>query len=74
MTERRIVVDLDIAADEYVRVYAGTAQSVMTVAADGRSVKFPANVLRPFVTHDGVRGRFEIIYDEQGRFQRIARQ
>ena len=72
MNEQRIVVELAIAADEYVRMYAGTARDVLASATDGRRVRFPASILRPFVGHDGIHGRFEIIYGTDGRFRRIV--
>ena len=74
MTDRRVVVDLTITADEYLRVYKGTARDVIAQSLDGRSVKFPANILRPFVSHDGINGRFEIVYGSDGRFRQIKRQ
>ncbi len=73
MPARQVVVEIDIGADEYVRVYAGSARDVLATTTDGRTVRFPANILRPFVSHDGVRGRFEISYDSTGRFQNIRR-
>ncbi|MEM1260801.1 MAG: DUF2835 domain-containing protein [Pseudomonadota bacterium] len=69
----RVVVSLAIAADEYLRVYSGSARQVQTVASDGRSVRFPANILQPFVTHSGVFGQFEIHFDDSGRFRSISR-
>ncbi|MEM8983901.1 MAG: DUF2835 domain-containing protein [Pseudomonadota bacterium] len=70
---RRVVVSLAIAADEYLRVYSGTARHVQTIANNGQSVRFPASILRPFVTHTGVHGRFEIRYGDNGRFEAINR-
>jgi len=39
----------------------------------GRRVRFPANILRPFVTLEGIQGRFIIRFDSDSRFQGIDR-
>jgi hypothetical protein len=70
---RSLVVNLHIAADEYQRLYQGAARDVLAYSADGQRVRFPAMILRPFVTHAGIRGRFRIDFDEQNRFQAIQR-
>ncbi|WP_221799533.1 DUF2835 domain-containing protein [Oceanobacter mangrovi] len=67
----RIVFDLVISAAEYQQYYSGAVRTVQVVSLDGRTVRFPANVLRHVIRHDGIRGRFAIETDEQGKFQRI---
>lgn len=69
----QIIVRLSIDADEYLRVYQGVAQEVIAISEDGRRVRFPAAILRPFVTHDGISGRFAIEFDEAGKFVAIRR-
>ncbi|MFE8073152.1 DUF2835 domain-containing protein [Marinobacteraceae bacterium S3BR75-40.1] len=72
MAADRIIVDLSISRDQWLRMYRGEARYVHARARDGRSVQFPARILAPFVLHDGVRGSFLIEYDE-GKFQNIER-
>lgn len=69
----RLVVDLHIPADEYVRWYRGGPRVVSAVARDGRRVQFPAASLQPFVTHDGVHGTFAIHFDDNHKLQRVER-
>jgi len=66
-----IVFDISLSADEYIRVYKGSAKHVVTRALDGRTVRFPANILQPFLLHRGIYGRFRIRFDAQGRFSKI---
>ncbi len=66
-----VVISLSITADEYIKLYKGAARSVFTRTAEGRSIRFPANILQPFVTREGVRGSFVIEFDEQNKFKRI---
>lgn len=70
---KQVVVDLNIPEDEYLRVYRGSARTVLAYSIDGRRVSFPANILQPFVTRSGIRGRFRIRFDEQGRFSSIEK-
>ncbi len=64
---------LDISQDEFLRFYRGSAHSVLVQAEDGRSVRLPAGNLRPFVTNEGVRGRFEMSVDEKSSLLDIRR-
>lgn len=69
----RIRFYLDISAEEYLHYYRGSAQNVATTAVDGRRVRFPAAVLRPYVTNQGVRGEFILHYDDHNRFVRLEK-
>ena len=42
-------------------------------ARDGRRVQFPANILKPFLLHSGIRGTFCIEFDAAGKFSGIRR-
>ena len=53
-----------ITAEQYQSYYQGTAKFVRVQTEDGRSLKFPAAELQKFVTHDGIEGRFEIIFND----------
>lgn len=70
---KAIILDLRISSDEYLKLYQGRADSVVTVARDGRTVRFPADILRKFVTRDGIQGSFVIYFDTENRFQSIDR-
>ncbi|MEQ8861072.1 MAG: DUF2835 domain-containing protein [Pseudomonadales bacterium] len=71
---RRYVVDLNIPASELLRYYRGSAAVVIARDRYGRRVRFPAAVLRPFVTTAGVYGRFELEVDAANRLERMVRQ
>ncbi len=64
---------LHISPDEFQRLYEGTAKVVSARSIDGRRVRFPANILRPFVTHIGISGLFRIQFSDDNRFQQIEK-
>ena len=64
----RLVVSLSISNTEYLKWYSGTATTVTAQTQQGISINFPANILKPFVTHNGVQGVFEIEFDADNRF------
>ncbi len=66
MTE--ITVNIKISAAEYLAHYKGTVTDVMARAEDGRIIRFPSNILKPFVTHDGICGSFVISFDINNHF------
>lgn len=70
---RDVIVNLVIPADEYQRLYQGAVRDVLVRSVDGRRIRFPAMILRPYVTHAGISGRFRIVFDEHNRFQAIEK-
>lgn len=64
---RSLMVDLAIDAEEFLRFYKGAARTVVVTAVNGQTVRFPANILKPFVAHNGVHGRFEITFSANGK-------
>lgn len=66
-------VPLTIPADEYEQYYRGAAKVVIATSSDGRRVQFPANVLRPFLTHSGIHGEFILVFDHNFKFVAIHR-
>ena len=65
---RTVSFTLAISSDKYLSYYQGRARDVSVIADDGSRIKFPAEHLRPFVMHDGVSGRFELVFDENYKF------
>jgi len=70
---RSIYVQLNIQPEQFQRLYEGVAKTVNARSLDGKKVSFPANILRPFVTHSGVVGTFVIHFSEEHRFQSIEK-
>ena len=70
---KSIIVNLSISTEEFLRLYEGNAKNVFATSIDGRSIRFPAGILRPFVLHSGVRGTFQIDFDDDNRFHSIHR-
>lgn len=68
-----ILVDLNISAEEWLKIYRGTARIVRARTRDGRGVQFPANILQRFVRHEGIQGRFLIEYDLDGKFKSVSK-
>ncbi|WP_090209549.1 DUF2835 domain-containing protein [Ectothiorhodospira magna] len=64
---------LGISRDEYLRYYNGAASTVVVMSQEGRTVRFPASALRPFVLHDGVRGRFRLTVNSQFKLLSLER-
>lgn len=68
-----IIVDLIIAKEEWLKIYQGKAQFVNATSRDGRSIKFPANILSKYTTHNGIEGSFVINFNDDGKFQSIVK-
>lgn len=64
---------LNIPYDEYLLYYQGAASNIRMQADNGQIVVFPANRLQSFVRHDGVKGHFEIRFDQDNRFISLKR-
>ena len=69
----RVKFTLNISQDVLLSYYEGAARYVVVTAMDGRTIQFPANILRRFVSGDGVRGIFEMEFDENNKFVDLRR-
>ena len=70
---QKVTVRLNISPERFQAYYQGVVESVVATTSDGRSVQFPARVLRPFLSYQGVEGTFEITFDANLKFQAIRR-
>ncbi len=70
---QRLLVALNISSQQLVRYYEGSVSTVVARTTNGRTVRFPANVLRAVVQPDGVHGIFELVFDENRKFVSIKR-
>ncbi len=70
---RRLRIRLQIPPDRMMLYYDGSIRYVVATAESGETVRFPAAILRPHVRHDGVRGLFELSFDESHRFLGLRR-
>ena len=68
-----VTVRLNISPERFQAYYQGVVENVVAITNDGRTVQFPARVLRPFLSYQGVRGTFEITFDANLKFQAIQR-
>lgn len=64
---------LHISPQTYLSYYRGHTSAVRARTVDGRTVQFPASVLRPFLTRDGINGLFRLNYDARGRLVEMFR-
>ncbi|MDY0267873.1 DUF2835 family protein [Trichloromonas sp.] len=64
---------LHVRPEELLRYYRGRATMVAVTADDGSCLRFPAASLRPFVTREGVHGRFLIRFDAHLRLVELRR-
>ncbi|WP_447970806.1 DUF2835 domain-containing protein [Nitrospira sp. M1] len=69
----KIRVSLNLPPHRFLAYYEGVADEVVASASDGRKIRFPARVLRPFITQNGVVGKFFITYDSNKKFVSIER-
>jgi hypothetical protein len=64
---------LDLPASELLRFYRGRARRVQVRTTTGTLLEFPAELLRRFVTVDGVQGLFVLRADADNRALGIER-
>lgn len=64
---------LRLSYNECMNYYHGRFSSLQVVEDGGKTVRFSANHLRPFITNLGIRGRFRILLTPENKFIRIER-
>ncbi len=62
---------LQLSNEQYLAYYSGHARNISVISEEGRRIEFPAEKLRPYITHTGVQGVFVLEYTEQGRFRSL---
>jgi hypothetical protein len=68
-----VTVRLKISPERFQAYYQGVVEYVVAQSIDGRRIQFPARVLRPFLSYQGIQGTFEITFDATLKFQSIRR-
>ena len=59
---------LVVTQQEYLRYYQGAASNVRVISECGCRLQLPASRLRPFLSHTGISGRFQLTVDSENRF------
>jgi hypothetical protein len=72
-TNKLLRFSLRLTADQYLRVYQGTAKRISVIAHDGQRIEFPAQNIQKFLTHDGITGKFEMELTPQNKFVAIRK-
>jgi len=70
---KKMCFSLDMSTEKYLAYYQGSAKFVRVITEDGLSLKFPASELQKFITHDGIQGRFEIVFNKQHKLVSMSR-
>lgn len=64
---------LAISADDYLRYYRGSASQVVVKTDQGKTLRFPANLLQQYVTREGIHGRFQLEFDQNNKVKRLQK-
>lgn len=68
-----LIFNLHITPEQYQAYYQGSARTISVKTETGHSLKFPANAVQKFITHEGVHGRFKITFDENNKLVSVSR-
>ena len=53
--------------------YAAQYNRVRVIAENGQTISLPWEVFKPFVTQDGISGKFAVYFDAHGKFKELKR-
>ncbi|KJZ14265.1 MAG: DUF2835 domain-containing protein [Marinomonas sp.] len=68
-----VVVDVALAAHKFQDLYQGRAKYLVVQSRDGRNIQLPLTIFRPFLTHSGIYGTFEVEFDQNYRLVDIKK-
>ncbi|TBU74683.1 DUF2835 domain-containing protein [Pseudomonas daroniae] len=68
-----LVLDIALSAERLRVVYSGRANRIQALSRDGRRVSIPAHHFRPFLTHEGIYGSFELQFNGEGELLSLRR-
>jgi len=66
--QKRYRFSIQIDQQAYLRYYQGSACTVQVFSECGQRLRFPASRLRPFLTHTGIQGYFQLTVSPENRF------
>lgn len=58
---------ISLSPEKVVLFYKGTKNRVQVTADDGTTLSIPWALFQPYVSKNGIRGRFTIVFDAQGK-------
>ncbi|SDJ70563.1 Protein of unknown function [Ferrimonas sediminum] len=67
------IFDLGISANQMQRYYQGQVQVVVVRSLQGKVIHLHPRFLRPFVSANGVHGRFKLTLDLNGQFNELIK-
>jgi len=53
--------------------YQGKVAWIQVLAESGKKIRFPARLIRPYVTCEGISGVFEIEFTASGKLSRMTK-
>ncbi|OUR78266.1 topoisomerase II [Marinomonas sp. 42_23_T18] len=68
-----VVVDVALAAHKFLDMYQGKSKYLLVQSRDGRRIQLPLTIFRPFLTHSGIYGTFEVEFDQNYRLLDIKK-
>ena len=70
---KRFEFHLTITAERFMDYYRGRVQQVIVRSISGETVRFPASMLKAFVTPAGIHGDFVLTCDDEHRGAQLRR-
>lgn len=70
---KRYEFHLRISAEQYLDYYRGIVEQVFVHCTDGKTLQFPAHLLKKFVTTAGIHGDFVLTSDDNGKCTDLQR-
>ena len=64
---------LSISSDKYLAYDRGTIRQVVARCADGLTLQFPASLLQPFITSEGIHGDFLLTCSDDNKGAELRR-
>lgn len=65
--QTRIHVVINISYDDFLPFYEGRVKDIIAPSLAGKSIRFPAKAIRPYLTRSGIRGIFELCMNPENK-------
>ena len=69
----KAVFSVKLNSDQVLQFYKGKKHSVRVRTESGQTMSIPYDIMLKFVTREGIYGRFEISYSDDGRLLDLVR-
>ena len=67
------IFNVSLTYNQFLPIYEGAVDKIIVTDTTGRTIELPASHFKPYLTPDGISGKFKLITEKSGKFNSLTR-